>query len=136
MPKFTAATLDGDTVKFPDDYRGKKVLLVFWATWCGPCRAEMPQLREVNAKYGSKGLVLLGVSLDRNPASAVKTFTDEQKLVWPQVYDEKGTVASLYGVSAIPALFLIDGDTGRLLAGGDALDGGELTKTLEKHLKS
>lgn len=135
-PTFSAATLDGGTLNFPGDYRGKKVLLVFWATWCAPCRAELPHLREARDKLGGRGLEIVGVSLDTKPPSAVKSFADEHKLTWRHAYDNDAAIARKYGVTAIPAMFLVDGSTGNVLASGTDLTGGDLVRMLEKYLKS
>lgn len=112
------------------------MLLVFWATWCAPCRAEMPHLREARDKLGGSGFEIVGVSLDTKPASAVKKFADEHKLTWRHAYDNDAVIARKYGVNAIPAMFLVDGSTGSVLASGSELAGGNLVRTLEKYLKS
>jgi len=79
MPSFMARTIDGRTVRFPEDYRGKVVLLDFWATWCPACRAEMPNFVSAYADYRERGVEFLGISLDKLygiSASEVRTFTD------------------------------------------------------------
>ena len=135
-PTFTATTIDGKAVAFPGDFSGKKVLLVFWATWCTPCRAEMPHLREAHEKLAARGLEIVGVSVDTKAPDSVKKFADEQKLIWRHVYDNKADVARKFGVEGIPALFLVDGATGKILASGEALRGDDLVKVLEKYLNS
>jgi peroxiredoxin len=92
------------------DYRGKVVLLDFWATWCAPCRAEMPHVKEVYAAYKDKGFDILGVSMDNN-RQALDSYLEEQGMTWRQVFDGKGwqaEIGQLYAVSSIPATFLID----------------------------
>ncbi|ANI88656.1 hypothetical protein A9P82_04760 [Arachidicoccus ginsenosidimutans] len=101
------------------DYKGKYVLLDFWASWCGPCRAENPTIKGLYAKYRDKGFNVLGVSLD--VATAKQAWLDAIKkdgVTWTQVSDLKGfesPVAKNYGVTAIPANFLID-PSGKIIA--------------------
>jgi thiol-disulfide isomerase/thioredoxin len=108
-PAFTAKDLAGVTHSL-EQYKGKVVLIDFWATWCGPCRAELPLVKAVYEKYRDRGLVLLGVSLDENKG-AVEKFVQSQGMAWPQLYDGQGwknEIARLYGVTAIPRAVLID----------------------------
>ena len=114
------------------DLRGKVVLLDFWASWCGPCRRESPNVRNVYAKYHDQGFEVFSVSLDRDANNWKKAIADD-KLVWPNhVSDLKGwgsAAAKLYGVSSIPSTFLVDKD-GRIIAKG--LRGEQLTAVLEQ----
>ncbi len=87
--------------------RGKPVLLNFWATWCGPCRAEMPFLQQVYDKYTSQGLVLLEINIAETPAT-IKDFMSSLKLSMPVLLDVDKKVANAYGINAIPATFLVD----------------------------
>jgi thiol-disulfide isomerase/thioredoxin len=136
---FKAKRLDGKQVNFPDDYKGKVVMLDFWATWCPPCREEIPGLVSAYNAYHDKGLEVLGISLDQaNQANEVKAFMKEQGMIWPQVYDGKfwkAAVAEKYEIHSIPATFLVDGDSGVILAAGGALRGGNLDGTLQKAIE-
>ncbi len=110
----------------------------FWATWCAPCRAEEPFIVQAYEKYHSAGLQVIGVTLDafqRTPAARVAEFLKEQHIPWPQVYGDGPAIASRYGVSAIPAAFLVDGDSGKILASGEDLRGEALLRTLDKYVK-
>ncbi len=132
---FTMLTPEGKSVKL-SDYAGKgKVLLVdFWASWCGPCRQEMPNLVNAYAKYKSKGFEIVGVSLDQT-AEAWKSGIKQLKITWPQMSDLKYwncEGAKLYAVSSIPHTVLIDKD-GTILARG--LHGEELQKKLTEIIK-
>jgi peroxiredoxin len=121
---FTAKTTAGKTVKFPHDYKGKVVLLDFWATWCGPCIAELPNVLENYGKYHAKGFEILGISLDKeNAGPELANFTKQKNMSWPQIYDGRmwsAELARLYGVEGIPFMLLVDGDSGEILAGVEA----------------
>ncbi|MCK4341898.1 MAG: TlpA family protein disulfide reductase [Phycisphaerae bacterium] len=135
---FQAATLSGHSINFPSDYKGKLVLVDFWATWCGPCRVEIPHLVAAYEKYHGRGLEIVGVTLDevqRVPRARVEQYVKEQKMPWEQVYRGARGIAGAYGVNAIPTAFLVDGDTGVILAQGSDLYGVALYKAIESNLK-
>jgi thiol-disulfide isomerase/thioredoxin len=89
-------------------YKGKVVLLDFWATWCGPCRMEIPHFVELQKQYGSKGFTLIGVSLDQQGEAVVKPFMQQWKINYPMVIDAGGEVQASYGgIRSIPTTVLI-----------------------------
>ncbi len=137
-PIFQVRTIDGKTVKFPDDYKGKVVLLDFWAPWCGPCREELPNVVATYQKYHAKGFEVLSVSLDLpQQGPALLQFIHDHNMTWPQIYDGqywKAAVAKEYGVQAIPCPVLVDGDTGLILAEGPDALGEDLARLLDKTL--
>ena len=98
-----------------DAYKGKVLLIDFWASWCMPCRQEMPNVKKVYNTFHDKGFEILGVSLDDSRAN-FRSYIDEQGISWPQIFDGKGwnsEVGKLYAVNSIPATFLID-QSGRI----------------------
>ena len=107
-PDFKLQNLDGESVSL-SDFKGKAVLVNFWATWCGPCRIEMPYLQEIYEEWSEQGLVLLAVNIGESPAK-VKDFMEKYNLSFPVLLDAKTTVAREYNVSGIPTTFFIDKD--------------------------
>ncbi len=107
-PDFTLSTLEGKSVKL-SDLRGKPVWVNFWATWCPPCRAEMPEMKQKYAQLKDKGLVVLGVDMSEDPAT-VKQFTESNGYDWTFLLDPGSQVASQYYVSGIPTHLFIGRD--------------------------
>lgn len=117
-PDFSLPTADGKEITL-SSLRGKVVLIDFWASWCGPCLREAPNVRKVYQKYHDKGFEVLGISLDeQKKRDAWLQAIDKHQLAWLQVSSLSGwacPVAKLYNVTAIPAMFLLDRD-GRIVA--------------------
>jgi thiol-disulfide isomerase/thioredoxin len=109
FPDFDETDLNGSPLSVAG-FKGKVTLVDFWATWCGPCRAEMPNVIAAYQKYHSSGLEMIGVSLDEHKY-AVVNFAASQGMPWPQYFDGKGwenKLAKQYGVQSIPMSYLLD----------------------------
>jgi thiol-disulfide isomerase/thioredoxin len=100
------ADLEGTPVSL-SDFRGKSVFINFWATWCPPCRAEMPEIEAIYQKYKDKDVVVIGVDLFE-PEDRVRQFVQRGGYSWTFVIDITGEVTRDYGVSAIPTSFFLD----------------------------
>jgi cytochrome c biogenesis protein CcmG, thiol:disulfide interchange protein DsbE len=107
MPRYTAQTIDGKKFDVAAE-RGKVVLLNVWATWCGPCRFEIPALDKLHAKYQAKGFEVVGVSIDEGEPAPVKQFVSEHEMHYPIVLDPDGKLANLFQTTVIPTSVLID----------------------------
>jgi len=105
-PDFTLSTLDGSSVTL-SAYRGKPILLNLWATWCGPCRAEMPYLQEVFEEKSGEDLVLLTVNL-REDETTVRQFMQTEGYTFMVALDRDGAVGNSYSIRGIPTTFFID----------------------------
>ena len=113
-PEFALKDVNGATVKIAD-YKGKVVLLNFWATWCVPCKAEMPWFQEFEKNYKDRGFAVLGASLDEDGWQVVKPYIDEHKFNY-RIIVATPEMAQLYGVvDALPTTFMID-QQGRIAA--------------------
>ena len=115
LPQFELQQVDGSKVSMASCVKGKKYYLVdFWASWCGPCRKEIPNLKKLYELYKGKGLEIVSVSIDKNETAWKKALAEE-KLSWPNGLDRAG-IADSYKVKFIPAIFLVDGTTGKCIA--------------------
>lgn len=106
---FAVTSIKGEKLS-PAAYKGKVLLIDFWATWCGPCIAEMPNVKNVYTKYHSKGFEIVGISLDQSRDKLDK-YIASQEIAWPQYFDGKywnNDIAVSYGIKSIPATFLVD----------------------------
>ena len=107
-PDFTLRSVGGANLRLAEQ-RGQVVLVNFWATWCGPCRQEMPHLNRIYDKYKSSGFVLLGVNIDDDPRAAADLAT-KLGVRFPVLLDTDKKVSRIYDMSAMPATLLIDRD--------------------------
>jgi peroxiredoxin len=107
-PDFTLHALSGPNMRLKEQ-RGRVVMVNFWATWCAPCRQEMPQLVRLYEKYRSSGFVLLGVNVDDDSSKAVEV-ANKLGVTFPVLLDADNTVSKLYDLSTMPSTVLIDRD--------------------------
>ncbi len=132
FPAIAEQDLDGKPLSLAA-HKGKVVLVDFWATWCGPCVAELPNVLAAYEKYHGKGFEIVGISLDKEK-DALTTFIADKKMTWQQYFDGQGWENKLsqeFGISSIPATFLLDKE-GMIVA--KDLRGDELEKELAKLL--
>jgi thiol-disulfide isomerase/thioredoxin len=111
LPDFDEKDLAGNPLSIAG-HKGKVVMIDFWATWCGPCRAELPNVIATYQKHHGEGFDIIGVSLDED-RDKLDSFLKKQDMAWPQFFDGKGwsnKLAVKYGIESIPATFLLDGN--------------------------
>jgi thiol-disulfide isomerase/thioredoxin len=106
-PGWKLTDLNGRNVSF-SDFRGKVVILDFWATWCVPCRVEIPHFVELQKQYGAKGLAVIGVSLDEQGLDVVKRFVKQFEVNYSMVIGNEKIAESYGGIDALPTTFVID----------------------------
>jgi peroxiredoxin len=107
-PDFTLKSLSGENVKL-SELRGQVVLINFWASWCGPCRQEMPLLDQMYQKYGELGFTLLGVNVEQDSGDAQRMLHDTP-VTFPILFDTQNVVSKLYDVTAMPSTVIVDRD--------------------------
>ena len=110
-PDFEVRGFNGEALSLKK-YRGQVILLDFWATWCGPCLEEMPNVKRVYRKYKDQNFQIIGISLDTN-RSRLRSYLQRERITWPQFFDGAGwdnSVAQQYGINGIPQTYLIDGN--------------------------
>lgn len=134
-PTFTLPSRAGDTVSL-DQLKGKVVMLNFWASWCGPCRTEMPLLEQMHKRYSSLGFTMVGVNVEANTADAERWLKDTP-VSFPVLFDRESKVSKLYDVSAMPSTVFIDrkGNVRYLHKGYKAGDEGEYLNQIRALLK-
>jgi thiol-disulfide isomerase/thioredoxin len=136
MPAYTALNMDGSKFDLAAK-RDKVVLLNVWATWCGPCRYEIPELQQLHERYAAKGLEVIGVSVDESGVESVRDFVKEQKkMTYPIVLDAEGKIADLLQTSVLPTSVIVD-RAGKIVwkkYGAIMPDDAELQKALDASL--
>jgi peroxiredoxin len=135
-PGFTLATLDGGKAS-PADHRDKLVILNFWATWCQPCTLEMPSLEALWSRYRERGLVVIGVSVDRgSPRALLEPYVRNLKLTFPILLDPDSRTSDRWRVTAIPATFIVrpGGDVAGMVTGAREWNSREMRALVERLL--
>jgi thiol-disulfide isomerase/thioredoxin len=131
-PAFTVTTLDGSSFNL-DQMKGRVVLVDFWATWCGPCMEELPQIKKIAKDFAGQPLVILSISWDEDEQTWEK-FVAKNQMTWPQYRDTGHRIGNLFEVKALPAYFTINSDgilTTEMLGGGFDVEG-KLKKLLDQ----
>lgn len=136
MPEYAAMQLDGSKFDLASK-KEKVVLLNVWATWCGPCRFEIPELQKLHEEYAARGFEVIGVSVDESGVESVRDFIQEQKkMTYPVVVDAEGKITNLLETSVLPTSVLLD-RTGKIIwkKYGAIMEGDqELKQAIEKTL--
>jgi thiol-disulfide isomerase/thioredoxin len=107
IPDLTFRTLEGKAVKL-SDLKSKVVVINFWATWCGPCVREMPSLQRLSTEYGKRGLTVVGVNLDEDPAKVLRPFLEKHGIKFQSFVDPAGLLADRFSISGLPLTLVVD----------------------------
>jgi cytochrome c biogenesis protein CcmG, thiol:disulfide interchange protein DsbE len=137
MPAYTAKLLDGSDYDVASE-RGNVVMINLWATWCGPCRYEIPELEKLHKDHAGERFKVVGVSVDEGGAQVVKEFVEEQKMTYPVVLDPEGRLATMLDTTILPTTILVDRQ-GKVVwkkLGVVTLSDVEMMSAIEKALKS
>ncbi len=143
-PEFEVVDLAGGLVRL-SDHRGEVVLVNIWATWCGPCRVEMPSMQRLYEKIGDEGFEIMAVSIDAavgqfdligNPGGDIEAFADSLGLTFPMLHNPSGDIQRLYRTTGVPETFLIgkDGVIYKKVAGGTEWDAPEHKEQIQRLL--
>jgi peroxiredoxin len=121
---FSLPDLDGNKHTLAD-YRGKVVVLDFWAVWCITCRGVFPMLNELREKYSRDKIAVIGISIDEKPAAYVKKFVERSGLAYTILHDPSGGTPAAFGIKALPTLFVLrkDGTAARIMTGIEGKNG-------------
>lgn len=107
MPAYTTDLIDGKKFDIAAE-RGNVVFLNLWATWCGPCRYEIPELQSLHQKYAARGFKVVGISLDDTGVGGVKQFVSQHSMTYPVAYDPDGKIATIFQSSVLPTSVIVD----------------------------
>jgi thiol-disulfide isomerase/thioredoxin len=107
VPNITLDSLKGGKVELKS-FKGKVIFLNFWATWCGPCKEEMPSMEALQQQFKDKDFLFLTISVDYEGAKPVRDFIEKQRYTFPVLIDQKGETLDLFDVKGIPTTFIID----------------------------
>lgn len=129
LPAFSLPDLQGEK-HGPAEWKGKVVVLDFWATWCVACRETIPVLKRLKEKFGDKGLVVAGVTIDTGPKKKIAKFTRKMKMDYQILWDADDSLSKLLGFEGLPSVFIFDRD-GRLLKAMP-----QYTSALEKEMEA
>lgn len=136
-PDFTVQDANGNNVTF-SDFKGKPVVINFWASWCPPCRSEMPDYEKMARQYSSQGVVFLMVNMtdgSRETTSTAKQFLKENRYTFSAYFDVKSSAASAYGISSIPDSIFINRDGNVVNAYEGVIDAATMKKNIETIMK-
>lgn len=135
---FETRALNGELIRVPQDYRGKIVVVHFWASWCPACVYELPHWVAAQRTFKDRGVAFVGIPVDRNRAlslEAVRTKAAQAGMTWPQSFVDAPTLSLKFQIKSLPAVFIVEGDTGRVLSQGKSIRGENLARELEALVK-
>ncbi len=115
LPAFTLPDLEGKNHD-PKEWKGKVVVIDFWATWCTGCRETIPVLERLKAKFGDKGLVVAGITVDKGPKEKIAKFARKQKMDYQILWDAEETLSKVFGYEGLPSVYVFGRDGALLKA--------------------